>query len=320
MVTGNPFSLYTANLALFLYKLLNPGEPARRCRPPTGSPPTPSPSTARRRSRCGPWTRPCPRAPAFETRRSRGAAVGADAPPSPSLAEPGGAAGRGRRRLEAVAALEANAILAEQSGSGGRDRGRLDPTGRASPGGGAFRRRPPLPAGQTPPARPWTPHDAGAPSVIPPEVVAQPRPSLGDRVDPPRERARRRGRADPRRLSPRQPIPRRRRARPPDIEGFRDLARPAASRAPPPLASQRRLRASVLSASPVRPRSPRRRRHAGRTFRARVGSRPDVATRPQQARSGAVPAARRGSAPARGARPHRGGPRQRAADGGRSLR
>jgi serine/threonine protein kinase len=114
MVTGNPFSLYTANLALFLYKLLNPES---QLAAPTSDWESTNPvvldASSTLSARRVPAIDAPPAAPVAEpVAAPRGEAVEeAEAPPSDPEEQPVEVAAA----FEAVAALEANAILEESS-------------------------------------------------------------------------------------------------------------------------------------------------------------------------------------------------------------
>lgn len=169
MVTGNPFSLYTANLALFLYKLLNPES---QLAVPTSDWESTNPvaidgsSTVSMR----PVDEPVSGEPVFEnaveaplsepTAAIDDASLEQEEPPVEVAAA-----------YEAVAALEANAILAEQSDPEVEtavaliQQVELLPEAERSVVVLRFPQETSLSVDA---------HDAGAPVVIPPEVVASP--------------------------------------------------------------------------------------------------------------------------------------------------
>ena len=169
MVTGNPFSLYTANLALFLYKLLNPES---QLAVPTSDWESTNPVALDGSSTVSMQALEAPVSgePAFETvieaplseptAAIDDASVEQEEPPVEVAAA-----------YEAVAALEANAILTEQS----------DPEVEIAVA--SIRQVELLPEAERSVVVLRFPQetslsvdadDAGAPPVIPPEVVASP--------------------------------------------------------------------------------------------------------------------------------------------------
>jgi Protein kinase domain len=181
MVTGNPFSLYTANLALFLYKLLNPES---QLAAPTSDWESTNPvvldasSTVSKR-RTSVLDESASGEPAFEPAAEAPLSQPADAPVEEGVTASEPASGIEETPVEvvaafeAVAALEANAILEEQSDPevetavASIQQVDLVPEADRSIVVLRFPQESPMPVDAADAAR-------SAPVVIPPEVVASP--------------------------------------------------------------------------------------------------------------------------------------------------